>query len=391
VRRSGTIDAMTTIDTPVLRPTADAVGLTRRLLRAGTSLAMRPAFEAEHAHLSSTWALPHDAPHDRRDRLLREAVVDRIAFAPESPGTRSLVARLLDGDSGLRFELAPGERALLEEWSDGGVEAFFEVARSEHGHVALWCLEDELTYEITGTVDPGLHELSPGTLTGGRVLPVGDTWVLAGDARAFPARFRHEVLRDALSQVLRHPERQYRNPRLRALATSLVVGHHQTFERLFGGAVVEGTLDELTVCIGRFTGAVGAGEVFVPVELFRDLDLLELCGADDLRAALVHHPVKGARLVASYGELRDLHESVPDDVAGASRLLDDPMVPSWVLAQLADRRRDRAVVLYGRVLGRGRLTEDDLHDHLAAREPSVDPQLPGIVILPSWAHEVETD
>lgn len=385
---------MTTPRRPEVQSAATkAAELKRRLLRAATSLSQRPFLDAEIEHIDRTWNLPGSAPVERRDRLVGDAATERLIHAPESTGARSLVDRLLDGDAGVPFDLDAQDRAILGAWRGGGIEAFFEVVRRTDHVAELRCIEDELTYRVVGAVgSEGLGELRRGTLLANRLLQVGSDWILGSPGGVFRPWHRVEVFRDALSQVVNHPERQYRNQDLKALATSLVARHHQSFLRMFGGDVVEGSLDELYGHLERFEAAIGSdGAVFIQTAPARDLAWLEASGAgrSPERVALVHHPIKGLRAVGAYAGLRELHESGRGDPEQFRRWLEDPMLPSWVLARLAERNPRHVVELYGRALARDGFTSDDLAGYLATREPSVDPTIPGIVLVPAWVDEAE--
>jgi hypothetical protein len=178
----------------------------------------------------------------------------------------------------------------------------------------------------------------------------------------------------------------YRNPRTLARARELVADHHRAFRDLFGDVLVEGTTTQVLDCYLRFKDRIGApAEEFALLPSLRDERWLpdDAADPDDASFALVHHPVKGLRLLDWYGQLREVHTAplLPWKPQRLAQVLADPDVPSWVLALLAERHADHLDALYRAASRRPGFTwERDGAALLHDREPAAGRDEPGIVM-----------
>ena len=68
----------------------------------------------------------------------------------------------------------------------------------------------------------------------GRLVPVGESWMVSGNLAVFPASTREVMLASAAKQALSNPELAFRNPVKLAEARSMVARQHEAFADLFG-------------------------------------------------------------------------------------------------------------------------------------------------------------
>lgn len=131
-------------------------------------------------------------------------------------------------------ELTAAERAMLLGWRDV-VEGMFEVTRKDSDAVILFNVVDELTYRAWSNLGRGaLRQLKKGMIAGGRLVPVGESWMVSGNLAVFPASTREVMLASAAKQALSNPELAFRNPVKLAEARSMVARQHEAFADLFG-------------------------------------------------------------------------------------------------------------------------------------------------------------
>lgn len=131
-------------------------------------------------------------------------------------------------------ELTAAERAMLLGWRDV-VEGMFEVTRKDSDAVILFNVVDELTYRAWSNLGRGaLRQLKKGMIAVGRLVPVGESWMVSGNLAVFPASTREVMLASAAKQALSNPELAFRNPVKLAEARSMVARQHQAFADLFG-------------------------------------------------------------------------------------------------------------------------------------------------------------
>lgn len=328
-----------------------------------------------------------------RDSLTLDGAVDMLVHAGPRGVGGSLVHRMLggpgpdDGTSPAGLVVDDAERALLEQWSDGGVLGYFIVTDLVDEHVVLHNLEDDLEYRVfTGRSGIRSDALAPGLPLSGRILPVGAVWIFADTPMVFAPDSIVDVVRGVVGLLTSAPCPAYRNPRTLARARELVADHHRAFRDLFGDVLVEGTATQVLDCYLRFKDRVGApAEEFALLPALRDERWLtdDTADPDDVAFALVHHPVKGLRLLDCYGQLREVHTAplVPWKPQRLAQVLADPDVPSWVLALLAERHADHLDALYRAATGLpGFVWERDSAALLRDREPAAGRDEPGLVM-----------
>lgn len=371
--------------------------LVEHVLRPANAEAVR-----RQAEYVGSQVLAHDADADGdpdlRDAMTLDGAIDMLVHSGPRGTGGSLVQRLLgaqqladdDGTAPTGLALTDAERVLLERWRDGGVLGYFMVTDLVDEHAVLHNLEDDLEYRVfTGCSEIRTSALAPGLPLSGRVLPVGAAWIFADTPFVFPPSNIVDVVRGVVTLLASSPCPAFRNPRRLARARELVADHHRAFRDLFGDVLVEGTASHVMDCYLRFKHRIGApAEEFALLPSLRDERWLpdDAADPDDEAFALVHHPVKGLRLLDWYAQLREVHTAPlaswkPQRLA---QVLADPDVPSWVLDLLAERHPDDLDALYGAATGRpGFAWRADGAALLAAREPAVARDEPGLVMASS--------
>ncbi|MEU4385245.1 hypothetical protein [Promicromonospora sp. NPDC023805] len=357
------------------------------------------------AYVRSESLVPDDVDTELRDAMTRDCAVDMLVHVGPRGTGGSLVDRLLGDapaatgpgtapqDSGTApagLTVDDAERALLGQWRGGGVLGYFMVTDLVDEHAVLHNLEDDLEYRVyTGRSEIRATALLPGLPLSVRLLPVGAAWIFADTPLVFSPGSVVGVVRGVVGLLASTPCPAYRNPRTVARARELVADHHRAFRDLFGDVLVQGTASHVMDCYLRFKARIGApAEEFALFPSLRDERWLpdDAADPDDEAFALVHHPVKGLRLLDWYAQLREVHTAPfaswkPGRLA---QVLADPDVPSWVLALLAERHPDHLDVLYGLALDEpgfswARDGAALLHD----REPAVVRDEPGIIMASS--------
>jgi hypothetical protein len=359
--------------------------LVEHVRRPGNAEAVRRQVE----YVRSESLVPDDVDTEVRDAMTRDCAVDMLVHVGPRETGGSLVGELLD-DAPAGLSVTAAERALLEHWRDGGVLGYFMVTDLVDEHAVLHNLEDDLEYRVyTGRSEIRSTALVPGLPLSVRLLPVGAAWIFADTPMVFSPGSVVGVVRGVVGLLTSTPCPAYRNPRTLARARELVADHHRAFRDLFGDVVVQGTASHVMDCYLRFKARIGApAEEFALFPSLRDERWLpdDAADPDDEAFALVHHPVKGLRLLDWYAQLREVHTAPfaswkPERLA---QVLADPDAPSWVLDLLAERHPDHLDALYGVATEReGFVWARDGAALLAGREPAAGRDEPGLVMASS--------
>jgi hypothetical protein len=89
---------------------------------------------------------------------------------------------------------------------------------------------DELTYRARSTIGrTAFAPLKKHMIVVGRVVRVGDDWVVSGNPATFPAWARDQMLVAAAQEAMRSPEAVFRNPEKLAQARRLMDEQHDLF------------------------------------------------------------------------------------------------------------------------------------------------------------------
>lgn len=135
-------------------------------------------------------------------------------------------------------ELTEAERDMLLGWQDV-VEGMFEVKGKDRDAAVLFNLVDELTYRAQSNLGPqAFRKLKKGTIIIGRLVPIGEAWMVSGNLSAYPASARDGMLVAAAQQALSHPELAFRNPAKLAQAQDMVAEQREAFVDLFGADLI---------------------------------------------------------------------------------------------------------------------------------------------------------
>ena len=127
---------------------------------------------------------------------------------------------------------------MLLGWQDV-VEGMFEVTGKDRDAVVLFNFVDELTYRAQSNLGPrAFRQLKKGMIVVGRLVPVGEMWLVSGNLSAYPASARGEMLMVAARQALSHPEAVFRNPAKLAEARRMLADQHAAFVDLFGADLI---------------------------------------------------------------------------------------------------------------------------------------------------------
>ena len=184
----------------------------------------------------------------RYDRALRQAIdehfgrraevneadfanlLDWFILQKRLPGGRTVVEHFVAA----RPDLPEEERGMLLGWRDV-VEGIFAVTRRDGGTLVMVNLVDELTYHAVSNMGPAsVRPLQPGTFLIGRLVPVGDEWMMSGVSSVLPAERRAEAYRLATDLGARRPELVFRNPEKLAQAWELQRKERGHFIAFFG-------------------------------------------------------------------------------------------------------------------------------------------------------------
>jgi len=256
-------------------------------------------------------------------------------------------------------ELTAAERDMLLGWRDV-VEGMFEVTGKDRDAVILFNVVDELTYRAWSNLGRGaLRQLKKGMVAVGRLVPVGESWMVSGNLAVFPASTRDVMLASAAKQTLSNPELAFRNPAKLAEARSMVARQHEAFADLFGADLVVVPGIEVPDKVQQFERHWAKqvcldGEPPEPVSMDFPDDLLD---ADSVAIHFVAG--EGMSFYPRYHLLEELF-SIPTLIArrpyreALSDCLRDPEASPELLRRLAARDPAKASKVFTRLLNRKR-------------------------------------
>jgi hypothetical protein len=168
------------------------------------------------------------------DEAMFSMVLDHFALQHRLPSGTTVVGAFVAAHP----ELTEADRGMLLGWQDV-VEGMFEVTGKDRDAVLLFNFVDELTYRAQSNLGPrAFRPLKKGMIVVGRLVPVGEMWLVSGNLAAFPASARGEMLVTAARQALSHPEAVFRNPAKLAEARLMLADQHEAFVDLFGADLI---------------------------------------------------------------------------------------------------------------------------------------------------------
>jgi hypothetical protein len=168
------------------------------------------------------------------DESVFSMVLDHFALQHQLPSGSTVVEEFVAAHS----ELTGPEREMLLGWRDV-VEGVFDVVGKDRDALVLFNFLDELTYRARSNLGRrAFKPLKKGMILVGRLVQVGDGWMVSGNPAAFPASARGQMLAAAAEQAMRNPEAVFRNPAKLAEARRMLAEHHQAFVDLFGADLI---------------------------------------------------------------------------------------------------------------------------------------------------------
>jgi len=256
-------------------------------------------------------------------------------------------------------ELTDADRDMLLGWRDV-VEGMFEVTRKDRDAMILFNVVDELTYRAQSNLGPrAFRRLKNGMIVVGRLVPVGESWMVSGNLAVFPASTRDVMLASAAHQALSNPELAFRNPAKLADARSMVARQHEAFVDLFGDDLIVVPGIEVPDKVQEFERhwakqVCPDAEPPEPVSMDFPDDLLD---ADSVAIHFVAG--EGMSFYPRYHLLEELFSTPTLIVRRSYRevlsdCLRDPDVPPELLRRLAARDPAKASKVFTRLLKRKR-------------------------------------
>jgi hypothetical protein len=306
------------------------------------------------------------------DEAMFSMVLDHFALQHRLESGITVVEAFVAAHS----ELTEAERDMLLGWRDV-VEGLFEFNGKDRDAAVLFNLVDELTYRAVSNMGPrAFRQLKKGMMVLGRLVPVGELWMVSGNLSVYPSSARGEVLVMAARHTLSNPEAAFRNPAKLAEARKMVAEQHQAFVDLFGAdlVVVPGT--EVLGKVGEFDRHWASlvdpdGEPPEPVSLDLPDDLL------DAESVAIHFVAgEGMSFYPDYHLLEELFDNPALIARRRYRetvfdFLNDPDTSPEPLRRLAARDPAKASKVFSRLLKhKGFSWESDGEELLHELKPS---------------------
>jgi hypothetical protein len=163
-------------------------------------------------------------------------VIENFIFSHGQAAGSRVIEQFVDS----RPDLSAADSILMLSWLDD-VEGVFEVRELYGGDgVIAFNHVDELTYQIRSNMGPaGIKPLTaPGAIMVGRVVPVGEDWMISGSSAAFRPGEADQILAGLPELVARHPKLVFRNPERLAQGWQLQAEQRDAFIELYGSDLV---------------------------------------------------------------------------------------------------------------------------------------------------------
>ncbi|MFI6599790.1 hypothetical protein ACIBHX_26380 [Nonomuraea sp. NPDC050536] len=276
--------------------------------------------------------------------------VDFFVHQHRLPGGDTVIDRFLDDHPGLDDV----SRDLLLSWKDV-VEGVFEVRGHDHDTATLHNLVDELTYQARSNLGAGAFEpLSPGMFVVGRLIPLGEEWLISGTPAVHPADARQTLVSVAAHVALANPAYVFRNPEALATARRLQSEQRRCFVAYFGtdqvvcpGSEVEERMRGYLAYQSDRIPSAGTQPVFEVPGHVRSSDTV----------ALIFDETHGFAYYRDFGRLEEIfadprlldRRPYRDLLSGYLRGDEVSPVP---LVRLAERDPARADAVFAKLLGR---------------------------------------
>lgn len=328
------------------------------------------------------------------DEQMLHLTVDHFLLQHRLPAGTTVVEEFVTAHP----ELSDADRDLLLGWRDV-VEGVFEITGKDRDAVTLVNVMDELTYRTRSNVGArAFRPMKKGMILVGRVVPLGEDWLLSGNPMIFPASHRDQMLALAAEQAARSPEKVFRNPAKLEQARRLLERQRAAFVERFGSdlVVVPGgqvadvveEFDRLLIQQARAeagTETDGDDESSLETKDFPD-EILNSSGA-----AIHFAEGEGLSFYPDYDLLEELFArpallTRPRYRETLSGMLRDPDASPDLLRRLAARDPAKASTLFAQLLRRKRGFSWEAHGEglLRQHKPSYydGTLLPRTVVLP---------
>jgi hypothetical protein len=306
------------------------------------------------------------------DEAMFSMVLDHFALQHRLESGITVVEAFVAAHS----ELTEAERDMLLGWRDV-VEGMFEFKGMDRDAAVLFNFVDELTYRAVSNLGPrAFRQLKKGMIIIGRLVPVGEAWMVSGNLSVYPASARGEMLVAAAQQALSNPEAAFRNPAKLAEARKMVAEQYEAFMDLFGADLVVVPGIEVLGKVQEFDRHWASlvdpdGEPPEPVSLDLPDDLL------DAESVAIHFVAgEGMSFYPDYHLLEELFDNPALIARRRYRetvfdFLDDPDTPPEPLRRLAARDPAKASKVFSRLLKhKGFSWESDGEELLHELKPS---------------------
>lgn len=258
-----------------------------------------------------------------------------------------------------RADLPNAERRLLLGWRDV-VEGVFEIGRRDGPALLAFNVVDEMTYRMRSNMGPSIFESMPtGDFMIGRLVPIGDEWMLSGAQHMFPQSARKAILEVAAKLSLERPELVFRNPEKLAQGWKLQQSDRERFIEWFGADLVVLDRTELADRLDAYwqwrVRQTADGEL--PEGSRRDAPRLEL--PEHLLEAetvgLIHDQEEGLTFLAGFGLVEEVFEDLRlladrDHRRAVVGYLNDDSVSPLPFRRLAQRDPAKASEVFRRLL-----------------------------------------
>jgi hypothetical protein len=163
-------------------------------------------------------------------------VIENFIFSHGPTAGSRVIEQFVDS----RPDLSAADSILMLSWLDD-VQGVFEVRElyGDDGVIAFNHV-DELTYQIRSNMGPaGIKRLTaPGTIMVGRIVPVGQDWMLSGSSAAFRAGEADQILAGLPELIAQYPKAVFRNPEKLAQGWQLQAEQRDAFIALYGSDLV---------------------------------------------------------------------------------------------------------------------------------------------------------
>jgi hypothetical protein len=277
---------------------------------------------------------------------------------------RTVVEHFVDAQPALPEE----ERTLLLGWRDV-VEGIFAVERRDGDALGLVNLVNDLPYRAYSNMGPQVFARMPaGSFIIGRLVPIGEAWLLSGAQQLLPSARRAEAYRAALTLAQQHPTLVFRNPAKREQGWELQREERESFITFFGADLVVLAGHELAARMRaymdyRMYEERGADGQSAAERAQREYGVVppmpELPLPGDLQATetvgVLYDEVDGLNFLANFALVEEAFAR--PELAAESRhreavagYLEAPSISPRLLRRLADRDPERASAVFQQVL-----------------------------------------